>query len=66
VSYYPRESEHTLSLVRLVNSARVIDGEICYSEKNATTVYGLFQERFKLHKTIYQHKTGWCAFLLIL
>lgn len=42
----------------LVTSARVIDGQICYSEKNAATVYGLFQERFKLHKTIYQHKTG--------
>ncbi|KAF8522437.1 hypothetical protein BU17DRAFT_64366 [Hysterangium stoloniferum] len=43
---------------RLINSARVIEGEICYSEKNANTVYGLFQERFNLHKTLYQHKTA--------
>lgn len=47
-----------LMCLRLINSARVIDGEICFSEKNATTVYGLFQERFNLHKAIYHHKTG--------
>src|SRR5882724_9902809 len=52
--YLPRK----LTTPRLIDSARVIDGEICYSEKNTTTVYGLFQERFKLHKTIYQHQTG--------
>lgn len=44
--------------IRLINSARVIGGKICYSEKNAATVYSLFQERFLLHKNIYNHKTG--------
>ncbi|KAF8582015.1 HD-domain/PDEase-like protein [Ramaria rubella] len=43
---------------RLVNTARVIDNQICYSEKNTTTVYHLFQERFNLHKSIYNHKTS--------
>ncbi|KAF8518890.1 hypothetical protein JB92DRAFT_3087920 [Gautieria morchelliformis] len=52
-------------LLRLVNSARVIDGEICYSEKNMATVYGLFQERFNLHKTIYHHKTAKSIELMI-
>jgi deoxynucleoside triphosphate triphosphohydrolase SAMHD1 len=48
----------SLISIRLLNSARVIDGQICYSEKNQATVYGLFEERFKLHKRIYNHKTG--------
>ncbi|GJJ07932.1 hypothetical protein Clacol_002139 [Clathrus columnatus] len=45
-------------LKRLVNTARVIHGEICYSEKNAFIVYSLFQDRFNLHKMIYNHKTA--------
>ncbi|KIJ33206.1 hypothetical protein M422DRAFT_35579 [Sphaerobolus stellatus SS14] len=45
-------------LERLIKSARVINGQICYSEKNAYTVLSLFQERFNLHKTIYTHKTA--------
>lgn len=48
----------TTDLKRLVHTARVIDGQICYSSKNTITVYSLFQERFNLHKMIYNHKTA--------
>ncbi|KZV66771.1 HD-domain/PDEase-like protein [Peniophora sp. CONT] len=48
-----------LSLNRLIQtSARVIDGEICYNIKDADQIYELCHTRFKLHKTIYNHKTA--------
>lgn len=43
---------------RLIHSARVIDGQICYDIKDANTVYELFYTRFSLHKNIYNHKTS--------
>ncbi|KAJ8584183.1 HD-domain/PDEase-like protein [Rhizopogon salebrosus TDB-379] len=46
-----------ISMTRLIHSARVIDGQICYDIKNANTVYELFFSRFSLHKDIYNHKT---------
>ncbi|VDB84659.1 unnamed protein product [Peniophora sp. CBMAI 1063] len=48
-----------LSLNRVIQtSARVIDGEICYNIKDADQIYELCHTRFKLHKTIYNHKTA--------
>jgi HD superfamily phosphohydrolase len=44
-------------MTRLIHSARVIDGQICYDIKDANTVYELFYTRFSLHKNIYNHKT---------
>ena len=47
--------------LRLIHSARVIDGEICYDIKDANSVYELCWSRFSLHKRIYNHKTGMYA-----
>ncbi|KAJ7136411.1 hypothetical protein C8R43DRAFT_1020694 [Mycena crocata] len=43
--------------LRLINSARVIDNEICYHIKDTLTVYNLFQSRFAIH-SVYNHKTA--------
>ncbi|KIJ58839.1 hypothetical protein HYDPIDRAFT_101908 [Hydnomerulius pinastri MD-312] len=46
-----------LSLSRLIYSARVLDGMICYDIKDANQIYEVFYTRFSLHKRIYNHKT---------
>jgi hypothetical protein len=46
-----------LSLSRLIDSARVINEQICYEIKNADQIYELCHSRFSLHKRIYSHKT---------
>ncbi|KAF9073214.1 hypothetical protein BDP27DRAFT_316397 [Rhodocollybia butyracea] len=43
---------------RLIESARVIDGEICYAYKDLDKVFDVYQTRHKLHKTWYHHKTA--------
>ncbi|KJA21102.1 hypothetical protein HYPSUDRAFT_1089795 [Hypholoma sublateritium FD-334 SS-4] len=63
LDYFHRDSHMIgdpihLSLTRFVKSARVINNEICYAIKDANSVYELGQARFKLHKLIYNHKTG--------
>lgn len=47
-----------INLKRLMDSARVIGDEICYSNKDADNIYEIFNTRFRLHKQIYNHKTG--------
>ncbi|KAI9512761.1 HD-domain/PDEase-like protein [Russula earlei] len=47
-----------LSLTRLINSARVIENQICYDIKDANQIYELCYTRFSLHKRIYNHKTA--------
>jgi HD superfamily phosphohydrolase len=42
----------------LINSARVIEDQICYHIKDANQIYELCYTRFSLHKRIYNHKTG--------
>ena len=42
----------------LINSARVIEDQICYDSKDANQIYELCYTRFSLHKRIYNHKTG--------
>lgn len=42
----------------IVNSARVIDQQICYDIKDANQLYEICATRFKLHKMIYNHKAG--------
>lgn len=49
--------KRNIAMTRLIHSARVIDGQICYDIKDANTVYELFHTRFSLHKNIYNHKT---------
>ncbi|KAF9446805.1 HD-domain/PDEase-like protein [Macrolepiota fuliginosa MF-IS2] len=43
---------------RIVNSARVIDEQICYDIKDANQLYEICATRFKLHKMIYNHKAA--------
>ncbi|EUC66582.1 DNA replication factor C, large subunit [Rhizoctonia solani AG-3 Rhs1AP] len=42
---------------RLIRSARVINNEICYADKDWYMVSQLFESRFALHKMIYNHKS---------
>jgi len=42
----------------LINSARVIEDQICYDSKDANQIYELCYTRFSLHKRIYNHKTA--------
>ncbi|KAJ1308850.1 hypothetical protein OPQ81_004538 [Rhizoctonia solani] len=50
---------------RLIRSARVIDNEICYADKDWYMVSQLFESRFALHKMIYNHKSGKSIELMI-
>ncbi|KAJ3573732.1 hypothetical protein NP233_g2239 [Leucocoprinus birnbaumii] len=43
---------------RIVNSARVIEDQICYDIKDANQLYEICATRFKLHKMIYNHKAA--------
>ena len=52
-----------LFVPRLIHSARVVEGKICYDIKDANQIYELFYTRFSLHKRIYNHKTSVFAFL---
>ncbi|KAF8607492.1 hypothetical protein BDV93DRAFT_588668 [Ceratobasidium sp. AG-I] len=50
---------------RLIWSARVIDNQICYADKDWHMVSQLFESRFALHKTIYNHKSAKAIELMI-
>lgn len=50
---------------RLILSARVIDNEICYADKDWYMVSQLFESRFALHKMIYNHKSAKSVELMI-
>ncbi|KIM40306.1 hypothetical protein M413DRAFT_446483 [Hebeloma cylindrosporum] len=47
-----------VSPVRIINSARVLDDQICYDIKDANNIYDICAARFKLHKSIYNHRTA--------
>ncbi|KAF8921175.1 hypothetical protein CPB85DRAFT_309981 [Mucidula mucida] len=47
-----------INLHRLLNSARVINEEICYDIKDVNNIYELYGTRFRLFKQIYNHKTA--------
>ncbi|KAF9053812.1 HD-domain/PDEase-like protein [Hymenopellis radicata] len=47
-----------INLHRLLNSARVINAEICYDIKDVNNIYELYGTRFRLFKQIYHHKTA--------
>jgi len=42
---------------RLLQQARVIDDTICYPKKIIDDIYHMFFVRYRLHKTIYNHKS---------
>ena len=45
-------------LCRLLAHARVIDGELCYADKNYFDIGLLFTARYELFKRVYFHKTS--------
>ncbi|KAG8742353.1 hypothetical protein FRC10_001634 [Ceratobasidium sp. 414] len=51
---------------RLIRSARVIDEQICYADKDWYMVSQLFESRFALHKMIYNHKSAKAVELMII
>lgn len=61
--YLTRDSRNTLprssgfDYERLLQYSRVIDEEICFHQKEVNTLYDMFNTRFKLHKTVYNHRT---------
>lgn len=47
--------KYSIDLDRLIETARVIDNEICYPEKLLFSISNIFQTRGRLHKEIYNH-----------
>ena len=47
-----------IDVFRLINSARVLNDQICYNIKDANQIYDLYASRFKLHKMVYNHKSA--------
>lgn len=47
-----------IDVFRLINSARVLQDQICYNIKDANQIYDLCASRFKLHKMVYNHKVA--------
>ncbi|KAG6908133.1 hypothetical protein DXG01_005961 [Tephrocybe rancida] len=61
--YIPRDShmigdKMNIALMRIINSARVLDNQICYDIKDANLIYEICATRFKLHKMVYSHKAA--------
>lgn len=48
---------YTFECNRFIENAKVIDNDICYSDKLVYDIYDLFNLRFRLHKQIYNHHT---------
>lgn len=46
---------YSIDLERLIETARVIDNEICYPEKMLFAISNIFQTRGRLHKEVYNH-----------
>ncbi|KAG7096279.1 hypothetical protein E1B28_003727 [Marasmius oreades] len=47
-----------LDIQRIVGSARVIKDQICYDCKDLNNIYKIGENRFELHKMVYNHKTA--------
>lgn len=46
---------YSIDLERLLETARVIDNQICYPEKMLFSICGIYETRGRLHKEIYNH-----------
>lgn len=59
--YIHRDSHHLgvvgckVDYMRLVQTCMVIDGRLCYSQKDTFVLYELFRARYRLHKMVYTH-----------
>ena len=47
---------YTYDNTKLLNGARIIDDQICYSKDSALSIHDLFITRYKLFRDIYTHK----------
>jgi HD superfamily phosphohydrolase len=47
----------SFNLDRLINNAKIIDNNICYSKNIDSDIINLFQSRHYLHRKVYLHKT---------
>ncbi|KAF9256578.1 HD-domain/PDEase-like protein [Marasmius fiardii PR-910] len=47
-----------LDIQRIIGSARVIKDQICYDCKDLNNIYKIGENRFELHKMVYNHKTA--------
>ena len=61
IDYLLRDSYHIGLQVNfdyryLINNVKIINNYLCYNEKIGYTIYSLFQQRYKLHKEVYQNK----------
>ena len=56
--YYLFGSEKSYNFNRIFKYNRIIDNTICYNSKITFDIYNLFQQRYFMHKQIYNHKTG--------
>lgn len=45
-------------IYRLLDSARVLNGQICYNMKDINLVHNFFLARFNMHTDLYNHKTS--------
>ena len=56
--YYLFGTEKSYNFNRIFKYNRIIDNTICYNSKITFDIYNLFQQRYLMHKQIYNHKTG--------
>ena len=47
--------DYSFNSDRLISEARVINGHICFPEKLAESIFQMFQNRYILHRQIYNH-----------
>ncbi|KAK7451308.1 hypothetical protein VKT23_012650 [Stygiomarasmius scandens] len=47
-----------INISRILQSARVLENQICYDIKDINNIYEICATRFRLHKMLYNHKTA--------
>lgn len=57
---------YSIDLERLLETARVIDNEICYPEKMLFSISNIFETRGRLHKEVYNHPVVHAIELMVL
>ena len=53
-NHYLGTSTH-FQLNRLIKKARVINDQICFIDKDVSTLYNMFQARYNMHRFVYNH-----------
>ena len=64
LDYLSRDMHHlfgntkSYNFTRIYKYNRIIDNTICYNSKVVFDIYDLFQQRYQMHKQIYNHRKG--------